>query len=187
MSNKEKFIELYTKYIKRDGSQRLLEWLEKSDFFTAPRSTRFHESYPGGLVEHSLAVWNELIRLLKAYPELKVSAETAAIVSLLHDVCKIDLYSQELRNKKDETGVWVKYPVYVHNEKFKFGGHGSKSVYLIQKYMQLTDAEAVAIKNHMGAGDGDYSAYEAFRTYPLAFLTHTADMAATIDTFKGDK
>lgn len=186
MSNKEKFIRLYDKYIEREGSKELLEWLEASDFFTAPASARYHEAYPGGLVEHSLKVWDELIRLLKAYPELKVTAETAAIVSLLHDVCKVGLYKTELRNKKDESGMWVKYPAYIHDEDFCFGGHGSKSVYLIQKYMQLTDAEAVAIKNHMGASDNT-KAYDAFRAFPLAFLVHTADMAATIDKFKGDK
>ena len=187
MSNKEKFFAVYNKYIKREGSKELLQWLESTDFFTAPASTRYHEAYAGGLVEHSVRVWNELIRLLKAYPELKVSAETAAIVSLLHDVCKISTYKVELRNKKDEFGQWVKYPVYTHNEDFKFGGHGSKSVYLIQKYMQLTDTERVAIKNHMGRSDGDYAVYDAFRAFPLAFLIHSADMAATIDTFKGDK
>lgn len=180
MDNKEKFIELYTKYIKRPGADELLNWLESTDFFTAPASTRYHEAYAGGLVEHSLKVWNELIRLLKAYPELKVSAETATISALLHDVCKVGLYKTELRNKKDETGQWVKYPVYIHNEDFVFGGHGSKSVYLIMKYMQLTDEEAVAIKNHMG---DDVSVFDAYRQFPLAFLLHTADMSATIDKF----
>ena len=97
----EKFIELYTKYIKRPGAEELMKWLRESDFFTAPASTRFHGSYPGGLCEHSVHVWEELVRLLKAYPEVKVSGETAAIVTLLHDLCKVGVYNIELRNKKD--------------------------------------------------------------------------------------
>ena len=187
MSNKEKFIELYTKHIKRDGSKELLEWLERTDFFTAPRSTRFHEAYPSGLVEHSLAVWNELIRLLKAYPEIKVSAETAAIVTLLHDICKVGAYKTELRNKKDEFGQWVKYPAYIKKEDFVYGNHGGKSVYLIQRFMPLTEQEAVAIQTHMGVTNGEYEVFEAHRAFPLAFLVHTADMAATIDKFKENK
>lgn len=182
MSNRtEEFIELYTKYIDRPGSDRLLTWLEGSDFFTAPASTRFHGDHPGGLCEHSIHVWEELIRLLKAYPEVRVTAETAAIVSLLHDVCKANTYKVEMRNKK-ENGVWRSVPTYVFNEDFPFGGHGSKSVYLIQKHMALTDQEALAINCHMGFADrgaNDYSIGNAFDQYPLAWLVHVADESAT--------
>lgn len=177
----ERFIELYTKYIKRPGSEELLKWLEKSTFFTDPASTRFHGSYEGGLCEHSVHVWEELIRLLKAYPEIRVTAETAAIVTLLHDVCKIGCYKQELRNKK-VNGIWVQSPVWVFDEDFSFGGHGSKSVYLIQKFMKLTDEEAVAINCHMGFADrpaNDYAIGNAFEQYPLAVLVHWADESAT--------
>jgi HD superfamily phosphohydrolase YqeK len=126
-------------------------------------------------------VFNELVRLLKAYPEIKVSAETAAIVSLLHDVCKANCYKIEYRNKKNEHGQWIQVPVYTFNEDFSFGGHGSKSVYLIQKFMKLTDEEAVAINCHMGVENGNWTVNDAFRAYPLAFLVHTADMASTIE------
>lgn len=181
MSRKEDFIELYTKYIKRPGAADLLEWLESTDFFTAPASTRFHGNYEGGLCEHSIHVWEELVRLLKAYPEVKVSAETAAIVSLLHDLCKIGCYKQELRNTK-VNGIWVQRPVYVFQEDFCYGGHGSKSVYLIQKYMNLNEQEAVAVNCHMGFADrspGDYSLGNAYENYPLAWLVHVADESAT--------
>ncbi len=181
MNRKEDFIRLYTSHIKRPGANELLKWLEESDFFTAPASTRFHGNYEGGLCEHSVNVWEELIRLLKAYPEVKVTAETAAIVSLLHDLCKVGCYKQELRNTK-VNGVWVQRPVYVFQEDFCFGGHGSKSVYLAQKYMKLTDAEAVAINCHMGAWDRsptDYSIGSAYEEYPLAWLLHVADESAT--------
>ena len=181
MNRKEDFINLYTKYIKRSGASELLEWLETSDFFQAPASTRFHGNYEGGLCEHSVNVWEELVRLLKAYPEVKVTAESAAVVTLLHDLCKIGVYKQELRKQK-VGGVWVQRPVYVFQEDFCYGGHGAKSVYLIQRHMELTPAEATAINCHMGAWDrspGDYSLGPAFEQYPLAWLTHVADESAT--------
>jgi hypothetical protein len=175
------FKEIYTTHIKREGATDLLRWLKSTDFMTAPGSTRFHDCYAGGLAEHSVRVCNELVRLLKAYPEVKVSAETAAIVTLLHDVCKANCYKTELRNKKNEHGQWIQVPVYTFQEDFSFGGHGSKSVYLIQKFVKLTDEEAVAINCHMGVENGNWAVNDAFRAYPLAFLVHTADMASTIN------
>ena len=181
MESREKFIKLFNEYIGRSGADELLEWLESTDFFDAPASTRFHGDHAGGLCEHSVHVWEELVRLLRAYPEIKVSAETAAIVSLLHDLCKIGCYKTELRNQK-VNNVWVKQPVYVFNEDFCFGGHGSKSVYLAQKYIRLTDEEAVAINCHMGPWDrnpSDYSLGNAYEKYPLGLLLHWADESAT--------
>ena len=61
MDNKERFIEIFTSQIHRPGAAELLEWLESTDFFEAPASTHYHGSYPGGLVEHSLNVYYELI------------------------------------------------------------------------------------------------------------------------------
>lgn len=179
--SRERFIEVYTKYIQRDGSKELLDWITSSSFFTDPASTRFHGAYEGGLCAHSVLVWDELVRLLKAYPETKVTAESAAIVSLLHDLCKVGCYQQELRNTK-VNGVWVQKPVYVFKEDFCFGGHGSKSVYLIQKHMPLTDTEAVAINCHMSSWDripSDNSVGAAFEQHPLAWLLHVADESAT--------
>ena len=179
--SQERFTELYKKYITGSGSDELLEWLEESDFFTAPASTRFHGDHEGGLCEHSIHVWEELVRLLRAYPEVKVSGQTAAIVSLLHDLCKVNTYKTELRNVK-EGNVWVKRPYYTFQEDFCYGGHGSKSVYLIQKFMRLTDEEAVAINCHMGSWDrspSDYSVGNAYEQFPLAWLLHVADESAT--------
>ena len=181
MNRREDFIRIFTSHIHRSGSDKLLEWLEETDFFSAPASTRFHGNYEGGLCEHSVNVYEELVRLLKAYPEVRVTAETAAIVTLLHDLCKIGCYKQELRNTKVGEH-WVKRPVYVFDEDFCYGGHGSKSVYLAQKYMNLTDQEAVAINCHMGAWDrapGDYSLGPAYEQHPLAWLVHVADESAT--------
>jgi len=178
---KERFIEIYTRFIKRPGSDELLKWLERSTFFTDPASTRFHGAYPGGLCEHSVNVWEELIRILKAYPEIKASGESAAIVALLHDICKVGNYSQEFRNKKID-GVWKAVPIYVVDEDLPFGGHGSKSVFRIQKYMALTDEEAVAVNCHMGSWDRcptDYAVGNAFENNFLAWAVHVADESAT--------
>lgn len=177
---KDRFCEIYKKYIKRPGADNLFNWLHETDFFTAPASTRFHGNHEGGLCEHSVHVWEELVRLLRVYPEIKTNGETVAIVSLLHDLCKVGCYKQELRNKK-EGGVWRSVPVYVFNEDFCYGGHGSKSVFLAQKFMELTPEEAVAINCHMGPWDrspGDYSLGNAYEQYPLAWLLHVADESA---------
>lgn len=179
MNYKDEFIAIFNKYIKRSGANVIMELLEDSDFFTAPASTRFHECYEGGLCEHSVRVFQHMIRLLKAYPEVKVSGETAAIVCLLHDVCKIGCYQVEMRNKK-VNGNWVQEPYYTFTENLAYGGHGSKSVYIIQTAMNLTVDEAVAINCHMGVENGNWAVNDAFRQFPLAFLLHTADMAATI-------
>ena len=181
--SKDKFIELYSSYIQRPGALDLFRWIENSDFFTAPASTRYHECYEGGLCEHSVNVFNELVRLLKAYPEIKVSGETAAIVSLLHDLCKVECYKTELRNKKNEFGQWVQVPFYTFQEDVCFGSHGAKSVFIIQKFMKLTDEEIAAINCHMGVEHENFAVYDAFRQFPLAFLLHTADMASTIPKF----
>lgn len=181
MNRKEDFIRIFTSHIKRPGADKLLAWLEESDFFIAPASTKFHGNYEGGLCEHSVNVYEELVRLLKAYPEVRVTAETAAIVTLLHDLCKVNTYKTEYRNVKVD-GRWTQRPVYVFQEDYAFGGHGSKSVYLAQKFIPLTETEATAINCHMAALDrspNDYSIGAAFETNPLAWLVHVADESAT--------
>ena len=178
MENKETFKLTVESLIHRPGIDALMNWLEESDFYTAPASSRFHGSHPGGLLEHSLNVYSELQRLLKAYPEVQCSKETAAIIALFHDVCKVNMYVPEKRNRKNDQGIWEQYDAYRIDEKFKFGGHGSKSVFLLQQFIKLTPEEAVAINNHMGAYDNDHVG-SSFEAYPLAFLLHMADGAAT--------
>ncbi len=188
---KEKFIELYSEHIKRPGAEKLLDYLETSDFFTAPASTRFHLSEQGGLVKHSINVYERLLSLCK-YEESRnenfkmPETETIAIVGLLHDICKTNFYGVEMRNRKNEQGVWEKYPCYVVDDKLPYG-HGEKSVYIISGFVKLSREEAIAIRWHMGYSDNDfkaggYSVGNAFGKYPLAVLTHVADlMASSID------
>ena len=178
-SNKERFIEICSQTIKREGIDKLLSWLEKSDFYTAPASTRFHGSYTGGLVEHSLNVYDELKRLLSVYPEIKTTDETIAIISLFHDLCKVNFYVTEKRNRKNESGQWENYDAFSINEKFCYGGHGSKSVFIIQKFLKLTAEEGVAINCHMGSFDGNKDVGKAYEQFPLAWLLHVADESAS--------
>lgn len=178
MNNKERFISLCDK-ISRDGIGDLLAWLSKSDFFSAPASTKYHGSYPGGLLEHSLNVYDETVRLLNAYPEIEVPEESVIICSLFHDLCKVNMYKVEKRNRKNDEGQWESYDAYTVGEKFCFGGHGSKSVFLIQQFMKLTPLEAVAINCHMGLGDGSNFVGNAYEQTPFAWIVHAADEAAT--------
>jgi hypothetical protein len=190
---KERFVEIYQKNITRPGAENLLAWLNRTDFFEAPASTRFHLSQPGGLVEHSIHVYERLRELYiremtnKDYPgEYHLSPkqeEAMAVCGLLHDVCKANFYSVEMRNRKNEQGQWEKYPFYVVNDQLPYG-HGEKSVYVISGFMKLSREEAMAIRWHMGFSDnefkaGGYSVGNAFAMFPLALLTHIADLQAT--------
>ena len=182
---KETFKAEYAK-IKRPGADKLLAWLESTDFFIAPASTRYHLARPGGLVEHSVNVYKRLTELYIAenFDDMTPDkVESLAIVGLLHDVCKANFYDVEMRNRKNADGIWEKYPFYIINDRLPYG-HGEKSVYIISSFMKLTREEAMAIRWHMGGFDdsvkgGSYSLTEAFRQYPLALLTHMADMKAT--------
>ncbi len=187
MSLKDEFIEIYTTNIKREGADKLLEYLlsPKSDFFTAPASTRFHGSYEGGLLEHSLNVYHCLKdyaardRVKNVYG-LNASEETLALTALLHDICKVNFYSVDYRNSKNAQGMWEKVPYYTIDDKLPYG-HGEKSVYIISGYMRLTREEAFAIRYHMGfSGNDDVNSVgKSFEMFPLAFALSVADMEAT--------
>lgn len=185
--NKDRFIEIYNADIKRDGADKLLDFLKnKCDFFTAPASTRFHCSYEGGLCEHSLNVYDCLKSYLKADRAkemfgLDFSDESVAIVSLLHDVCKINTYKTSMRNVKDDkTGIWSKVPYYEYNDVLPYG-HGEKSVYIVSGFMKLTRDEAMAIRWHMGfSGPEDQKLVgNALHMYPLALALMIADCEAS--------
>ena len=178
---KTRFVSICKEKIHRDGIESLLEWLEKSDFFIAPASTRFHLSCEGGLLTHSLGVYDNLVRLCKAFPEIESNEESIAICALFHDLCKVNVYKKTKRNRKDEvTGRWEQYDSFEFNEKFAFGGHGSKSVFIIQQYMKLTPEEAVAINCHMSSfGDNKDHVGDAYEQFPFAWLVSVADQAST--------
>lgn len=175
------FIDQYKEHITRRGSDRLLEWLVSSDFFTAPASTRFHSAYEGGLVEHSLNVYK--IFMKKHFVEGEDDPESVAIATLLHDICKAGFYEVSYRNRKNDAGVWEKVPYYTINDRFPYG-HGEKSVFLIERFMRLKSEEAVAIRWHMGGFDdtakaGSFAIAHAYEQYPLAVKVHLSDLEAT--------
>ena len=183
MSAKDEFVQIYTDNIHREGADALLRWLESTDFFTAPASTRFHSCHEGGLCEHSVNVFKRLASARSAengrHGKLICGAETLAICGLLHDVCKANFYKATTRNvKNDETGKWEKVPYYAIDEKFPFG-HGEKSVFLIERFMTLTPEEAVAIRFHMGEFEKERSTSDAYSKYPLAVMLHVSDLEAT--------
>ena len=185
MSGKERFIEIYNKYIKRDGADKLLEYLISSDFFVAPASAKFHSSYEGGLCDHSLNVYDCLKSYLSAdrtkeIIETEYTDESIAIVSLLHDLCKIGIYKKGFRNVKDEKGAWQRVDTFEYDDQLPYG-HGEKSVYIISGFMRLTREEAFAIRYHMGysSTEDPRNVSKAFEMFPLAFALSTADSEAT--------
>ena len=187
MSNsKEKFKEIFEKNITRDGAKELLEFLEKTDFFVSPASTQFHSAYEGGLCDHSINVYNRFLNSVKNEYGKKyldvVSNETIAICGLLHDICKVDTFKADYKNKKVD-GNWVQVPYYTVEDSLPYG-HGEKSVYIISGFMKLSREEAMIINWHMGGFDarvrgGAYGLSEAYYKYPLAVIFHTCDMLAT--------
>lgn len=196
MTNKERFIEIYKEKIKREGADRLLNFLlsESSDFFTAPASTRYHGNYEGGLLEHSLNVYDCLCDILsrpriKEVYGIEYSDESIAIAALLHDICKVNFYNVAFRNAKNEAGKWETVPYYTIDDRLPYG-HGEKSVYIISGYMRLTRDEAFAIRYHMGFSadkENHGNVGKAMEMFPLAFFLNCADSEAAYYVEGSDK
>lgn len=156
------FKDIFQNNIHRDYADAMLDWLEReTDFFTAPSSTKYHGAHPGGLLVHSLNVMGNLNRITRRdlnledeHSELPQQiAETVVILGLLHDVCKVNCYHLETKRRKNqETGRWEDYQGFVFRDPLPLG-HGEKSLYLIQRHMDLLPEEALAIRWHMGAYD----------------------------------
>ena len=178
---KDKIIELL-RSTNREGMEDVISFLEKSDFFIAPASTRFHGNYEGGLAEHSLKVYEILkSKLDKKEIDINVNDDTIIIVALLHDICKCNFYKVEYRNAKNERGDWEKVPYYTVDDTIPYG-HGEKSVMMLTEYMKLTNEEKYAIRWHMGFSEPKEQ-YQtlgiAFKKYPLALLLFEADLEST--------
>ena len=184
---KEEFVTIYRENIKRDGADKLLDYMlsDHSDFFTAPASTRFHGAHAGGLLEHSLNVYHCLKDYLsrpraKELYRMDYSEDSIALCALLHDICKMNFYKVDYRNAKNEAGVWEKVPYYTIEDNLPYG-HGEKSVYIISGYMRLAREEAFAIRYHMGFSgvEDKNNVGRSFEMFPLAFALSVADMEAT--------
>ena len=168
--------------INREGMDNLINFIEKTDFYTTPASTRFHGSYEGGLLEHSMKVYEILKhKVANTVIDINVSEDTLKIVALLHDICKVNFYKVDYRNAKNEQGVWEKVPYYTVDDLIPYG-HGEKSVMMLTEYIKLTSEEKYAIRWHMGFTEPkeQYNTLSiAFKKYPLALLLHEADLEAT--------
>lgn len=195
---KQEFIDIWEKHVipARNGSDKLLDWLLKTDFFEAPASTRYHGATEGGLLIHSLNVYHmfkeEISQALcspyvapESKRELqKISPDSIAIMALCHDFCKINFYKKSTRNvKNEETGKWEKVPFYETDDTLGYG-HGEGSVFIIERFMKLSLTEALSIRWHMGGFDtavkgGDYAQSKAWTKYAAAPLLHIADLKAT--------
>ncbi len=168
---KEEFLNLLRK-VNREGIEDLINFIEKTDFFKAPASTRFHGDFEGGLLKHKVETNIE---------PLDVNPETLILVPLLHDLCKANFYKVDYRNAKNALGVWEKVPYYTVDDTIPYG-HGEKSVMMITEYIKLTPEEKYAIRWHMGYTEPKelYNTIgAAYKKYPLALLMHEADLEAT--------
>lgn len=166
------------------GIEDLINYLNSSssDWFTAPASSRYHGAYAGGLVDHCLAVYDELERIAAAYSsKVTIEPKSRILVSLLHDLCKVNTYKPTEKSRKNMFGQWEKYQSWNHDESYKFGGHGSKSVYIAQQYIKLNPVEAAAINCHMATWEEgkQKEISQVFNDNPLAWMLHVADEAAT--------
>ena len=173
---------------KRKGVKVLLEYIElQTDFYNAPASTKYHGNFEGGLLQHSLAVCNNLFSLKSAFfaslfKEHKITDDQLYIASLLHDICKTNVYKRFKRNfKNPTTGQWEERDEWTFDDQYP-AGHGEKSVIILQKYITLTDNEIMAIRWHMGAYDdsarqfaGGQALSKAMEQYPLVLALHLAD------------
>lgn len=169
---KEEFLKLL-KEVNRDGMDKLIEYLESTDFFVAPASTRYHGAYTGGLLAHSMKVYEILKTKLK-------DSDSVKIVALLHDICKVDFYKTDYRNVKKD-GVWEQVPYYTVEDGIPYG-HGEKSVMMISEFIKLTPEEKYAIRWHMGFTEPKelYTTIgQAYKKYEIALYAHEADLEAT--------
>lgn len=202
--NKARYIELI-KSITLEGSNinGFLDWLNKSDFFEAPASSKYHSNYAGGLCEHSLHVYDTLVKLVEDFAshfeyhesedgtsaeEIRVnhySDDSIKIVALLHDISKTNFYEQYDRNVKDEQGNWIKVKEYKTREaedRFIYGSHEQNSEFMAHTFFPLSVEESSAILHHHGGMSWDSAKDDISAVYdrfPLALLLHLADMKAT--------
>ena len=178
---KEEFLRLL-RTVNREGIESLIQFLEKSDFFKAPASTRFHGDHEGGLAEHSMKVYEILKhKVANNIKGIEVPEESIILIGLLHDICKTNFYKVDYRNAKNALGVWEKVPYYTIDDTIPYG-HGEKSVMMITEYIKLTPEEKYAIRWHMGYTEPKElynSIGAAYTKYPIALLTHEADLEAT--------
>jgi hypothetical protein len=189
--NKQEFISLL-KSTEREGVDDVIQFLEEQKFFEAPASAGHHLNVAGGLVEHSLNTCRaalmvyEGMQKLDSSVALEVKRDHVIIASLLHDVCKADIYKKAWKKRKNAQGVWEDCEGWDVSYKNFPMGHGEKSVInLLCSGLMMYDDEMLAIRWHMGAFGLNFNSYEDERCYdtaramyPLCTIVSTADSLA---------
>lgn len=192
MNNKDRFISIL-RATGRTGVENVITKLSELGFFEAPASTVFHLNYEGGLLQHSLNVYDEAMVITRQQiefrPEMaeKLPLESVTVAALLHDVCKAEIYKEALKWRKDNEGKWESYNSYEVDYSSLPLGHGEKSVIrLLQWGMELTEEEMLAIRWHMGpwelafqSNDAKGNSNAAKNKTPLCSVIGAADGLAT--------
>ena len=196
LNNKQKFIDLINSIDRNFNKEGLIDWLEnKSDFFSAPASAKYHCSYEGGLCQHSINVYYILKNLNDSFmPERDLTPEeaernihkygydddTLKIVSLLHDISKSNYYEMFSRNVKDSNGNWIQVLDYkVRDDRFIYGNDEQNTEFMVSTFIPLTLDEKVALLHKSGGKAFDSNQENIptiFSKYHLATLLHCADM-----------
>lgn len=183
--NKTEYLSLLQQVLDPLEFDMFKDWLEKGDFFTAPASTKYHLHIEGGLCQHSLNVYSCLKKLIADW-NLDYSDTSVILVSLLHDICKVNTYEKSSRRippERSGTGKWETEEIYVKNDEYHLG-HASKSLYIVQRFIGLTMEEIEAIHGHMGSTDlstmfNSFDLNKLFESNSLAVCLHLADMQAS--------
>ena len=189
-SNKKRYIDLINSIsVQGADKEKFLAWLNNSDFFVAPASSKFHCAYAGGLCQHSLNVYDALLKLVDDYGAIAgedYDEDELKIVALLHDIAKTNFYEQWFRNvKNEETGQWEKQAEYKMRDdanRFIYGNHEQNSEYMARRFFPLTLRMSTAILHHHAGMSWDSAKDDISAIYdrfPLATMLHLADMAAT--------
>lgn len=165
--------------VNRDGIESLIKFLEESDFFTAPASTKYHGNYEGGLAEHSMNVYQIFKRKVAAY-KVNVPMDSIIIAGLMHDICKVNFYKKGVKNVK-ENGAWIQKEIWEVKDQFPLG-HGEKSLLILRQYINLTVQEMLLIRWHMGGFEPEGNRvhmYNAIEVEPAIILLHAADLESS--------
>lgn len=167
-------VDIFNKFMPFTSDEQCKQLVELG-FFTSPASKKYHGNTPGGLFRHSLNVAEELILLTERNNLTWGRPESPKIIGMFHDLCKLDMYMQELSDDGTVT--------YVSNKDMLLPGHGDKSVILAcQLGIKLTTEEMLCIRWHMGAFDEDknWNYYtRSCKRFPNVSWTHQADMIAS--------
>lgn len=165
--------------VRKNEFKALCDFIEnKTEWLTAPASTRFHLCQQHGLLQHSCNVAETALKLKNALSP-NISDESCVIVALLHDLGKVGMPQnpQYLINEPTERQKKAGYPAwapYRFNNDLTYLSVPVRSLYLILPYMPLTEAEAQAIVYHDGQYVDDNRSVARHET-PLTLLLQYAD------------